>query len=88
MVAELNDFAALDDRNFVGIPNGGEPVGNDEYGFSVHQTIQTLFDLLLGSGIDGGGCLIHNQHRRLCHRSARNVQKLPLGNQTIFDCHI
>ena len=69
MVAELDDLTGLDDRDLIGIPNGGKAMGDDEYSLAVHQAVQALLDLLLGPGINGGGCLVHDEHRRLCHRS-------------------
>ena len=50
MVAELDDLTGLDDRDLIGIPNGGKAMGDDEYGLAVHQAVQALLDFLLREG--------------------------------------
>ena len=44
----------------------------------MHQLIHTILNDLLGSGIDGAGCLVKNQNRRVCNCGAGDGKKLTL----------
>lgn len=79
MVAELDDLTGLNDRDLIGIPNGGKAMRDDEYGLAVHQAVQALLDLLLGPGINEEVASSMMSTAGLCHRSPGDVQKLPLA---------
>ena len=49
-------------QNEIGVAYGGEAVGNYERGSAFHQKSECGLDLLLGSGIDGGGRFVKDQH--------------------------
>ena len=51
MAALFDDIAVLHKQDDVRIPDGGEPVGNNETGPSVHQLFHGLADLHFGAGI-------------------------------------
>ena len=78
MVAPLNDLTLLKDHNGLGIADGGQTVGNDKDGTTLHQAIHAFFNHPLRPGVDGGGGLIQNQHRRIGTGRPGDVQKLPL----------
>ena len=44
----------------------------------MHQRIHALLHQLFGTGIDRGGGLIQNHHRRICHRRPGDGNQLPL----------
>ena len=54
-------------------------MGNDEYRASVHQAVHALLDDGLRSGIDAGGGLVHDQHRRIGHGRPRDGDQLTLS---------
>ena len=51
MRADLLDLPALQHHDFIGITDGGKPVGNDDRRPSHHQALQGLLDEQLGLGI-------------------------------------
>ena len=57
----------------------GQPVGDDKGGAAGHQGVHALLDQGLGAGVDGGGGLVQNQHRRVGHGSPGDGQQLPLA---------
>ena len=79
MIAALDDLAVFQHENRVGIAHGRQAVGNNEHRPSVHQAVEAALDELLRAGIDGGGRLVENQHRRLGNRRPRDGQQLPLA---------
>ena len=58
----LDDPAVTHDENHIGLPNGGEPVGDDKGRSALHEPAERILNLHFGSGVDGRGCLIENQH--------------------------
>ena len=73
VIAPLHDAALLDNQNLVGAPNGGEPVGDDERGASLHQLISPPESSPL-TRIERAGGFIENQDARLAS-SARAMDK-------------
>ena len=55
------------------------PVGDDEAGAAVHQAVHAALHQCLGTGVDGGSCLIEDQHRRVGHGGAGDGQQLALA---------
>ncbi len=53
-------------------------MSNDKGGTSAHEGVHTVLHQLLGAGINGGSCLIQNEHRRIGHRRPGNGQQLAL----------
>ena len=62
MGALLYHLALVQDQDVVRGADGGEAVGDDEAGLSLHQGPHGGLDPLLGAGIHVGGGLIQNQH--------------------------
>ena len=79
VVTPLDDAALLQNHNGLGVADGGEPVGDDEYSAPRHQPVHTFFDELFRPGVDGAGGLVQNQHRRVGAGGTGDVQKLPLA---------
>ena len=54
-------------------------MGNDESGSALHELVHTILYDTLGSGIDGAGGLVKDQHRRVGDGSSGNREKLSLA---------
>ena len=65
--APFNDPALLQDHDHVGILHGGKPVGDDKDRAALHQPVHPPLHDGLGAGVDGGGGLVQNHHRRIGH---------------------
>ena len=78
VVAALDDAAIFQNEDRVGVADGGQAVGNDEDCPALHQAVKTALDELFRSGIDGGGRLVEDEHRRFGHGCARNGEQLAL----------
>ena len=66
MIALLYDMAISHYQNHIGLTDGRQTVGYDKAGSAFHHGGKCFLDADLGSGIDGGGCLIQDQHWRQC----------------------
>ena len=78
MGSSLDDASLLKNHATVAVSYRGKSVGNDEGGSAVHELIHTVLNHLLGTGIDGGDCLIENEHWRVCNCRPCNGKKLSL----------
>ena len=78
MRALLDDPAAVDDDDAVGVTQGGETVRDRDGGAPLGEGIERALDLLLGFGIEGGGRLIEDQNARIVDQGARNGNALAL----------
>ena len=65
MPAPFDDPAPVEHQDLVGVPHGGKPVGNDKAGALLHQALESLLDLAFGLGVNAGGCLVEDEHRRV-----------------------
>ena len=54
-------------------------MGDDKYGSALHELVHSFFDQRLGSGVNGGCCLVKNQHRRIGNGGTGNREKLALA---------
>ena len=79
MITALDDLSILQNHDGVGVPHGGETVGDHEGGPFCHQTIHALLDVLFCSRIDRTRRFIEDQDRRLGYRRSRDIKKLPLA---------
>ena len=77
--APLDNAALLQDHDAVGVLNGAEPVSDDKGGAPSHQGVHALLDQGFGAGVNGGGGLVQNQHRRVGHGGPGNGQQLALA---------
>ena len=79
MVAALDDVAVVENHDDIRVADGGQPVGDDEYGAPIHQLVHTSLYDGLGTGIDGGGSLIEDHNRRVGHRRTGDGEQLALA---------
>ena len=79
MITALDDLSILQNHDGVGVPHGGETVGDHEGGPFCHQAIHAPLDNLFCVGVDGAGSLIENQHRGVGAGSPGDIEQLPLA---------
>lgn len=73
MVALFDDIAVFHYQDDISALDGGESVGYDKAGAAFHHRGKCILDLDLGTGIDGGGCLIEDQHGRQAQHYSGNA---------------
>ena len=79
-VAALLDHAAvLEDDDQVGVPNGRQPMRDDERGALREQHAQGLLDSLLRADVDRRGRLVEDEDARVCKQGARERDELALA---------
>ena len=69
----------IHDHDHVRVPDGREPVGNDQAGAVLHELHHRVLDLLLRAGINAGGRLVQDQDLRIGKERPADGQKLPLA---------
>ena len=79
MGALFCNLAVLHHEDAVGVTDGREPVRHDEGGAPLHQTCECILNLDFGSGVDGRGRLIENEHRRFHEHDPRYAEQLPFA---------
>ena len=84
MRTAFDDPSVFEHHDGVAVADRGQPVGNNEYGPASHEVIHTLLYDLFGPGIDGGCCLVEDQHRRICDRRTRDREQLSLALGEFF----
>ena len=57
--------AILQRQDSVGVADGAEPVGDDQAGTSLHQSIQCLLDQDFAFGVEGTGRFVEDQDTRV-----------------------
>ena len=73
MVALFDDIAVFHYQDDISTLDGGESVGYDKAGAAFHHRSKGILDLDLGTGIDGGCCLIEDQHGRQAQHYSGNA---------------
>lgn len=73
MVALFDDIAVFHYQDDISALDGGESVGYDKAGAAFHHRGKCILDFDLGTGIDGGGCLIEDQHGRQAQHYSGNA---------------
>ena len=73
MVALFDDVSVFHYQDDISALDGGESVGYDKAGAAFHHRGKCILDLDLGTGIDGGGCLIEDQHGRQAQHNSGNT---------------
>ena len=53
-------------------------MGDDKGRSALHEPAERILNLHFGSGVDGRGCLIEYEHRRMRQHDARNAEELLL----------
>ena len=61
MITALDDLSVLQHHDGVGVPHGGEPVGDDKGGPVRHEPVHAPLDVLLRPGIHGACGLVQDQ---------------------------
>ena len=79
MPAVLDDLAALDHQDAVGMHDGVQPVRDDDGGAVLAEMLDRLLHLALGFGIERGGRLVEQDDRRVLEQGARNGDALALA---------
>ena len=79
MGALLGHGAGIQHDDAVGVPDGGEPVGDDQGGAAPHQPGQRLVDQFLVDGVQVRGGLVEHQHGRVLEQRPGDGQALPLA---------
>ena len=63
MCTALCNAAVVHHKNLVGVPDGGQSVGNGEDGFAVGQLGDRLLNEMLIFRVDAGGGFVQNDNR-------------------------
>ena len=79
MAAALDDPALLHDHDAVRVADRGETVGDDEGGTALHEGVQAFLYQLFGTGVDGAGGFVQNQHRGIVDGRPGDGQELSLA---------
>ena len=79
MRAALDDPAVLDEQDLVGMHQRAQPVRDDERHAVLGEALHRRADALLGAGVDRGGGIVEDQHRRPQHQAAGDRQALALA---------
>src|SRR5215218_10764694 len=77
--ALLDDAAALDDQDPVGVDDGRQPVGDDQAGPAGQGGGQGLLDVDLGLGVEVGGGLVEDDDGRVGQQQPGDGQALLLA---------
>ena len=72
-------FACIDKKDFVGILDGIEPVGDNHPGCIIRQMIKNILQYLFGDGIDVGSSLVQDEDFRLAQNSPHECNELSLA---------
>mmetsp|Transcript_26216 Transcript_26216/g.53433 ORF Transcript_26216/g.53433 Transcript_26216/m.53433 type:complete len:214 (-) Transcript_26216:526-1167(-) len=78
MLALLDDLAMSEDKNVVGIANGGQTMGDDDCRPPHHERVQRVLHKLLACRIEGGGRLVEEKDARVSDQCARDCHALLL----------
>lgn len=73
MVALFDDIAVFHYQDDISTLDGGKAVGYDKAGAAFHHRGKGILDLDLGTGIDGGCCLVEDQHGRQAQHNSGNA---------------
>ena len=79
MAALLDDPAAREHHDVIGVLHRGQVVRDDDYRLVLHQVIQRLDDRRGGGRIKPGQGLVENHDRRVAHDRARDGDPLSLS---------
>ena len=79
MIAAFDDPAMLQHHNGVSVSDSGQAMGNEKNSASFHELIHAPFDEGFGTGVDGAGGLVENEHRRVGDGGPCDGQKLALS---------
>ncbi len=72
MGALLDNVAFVHHQDQISVADGGQTVGDNERGATLHQVVHGLLNQHFGAGIDRAGCFIKDQNLG-CDRIARAI---------------
>ena len=79
MGAPLSDLSIGYDEDLIRVPDGVQPVGDDQQGLALHQFRDGLLDVALVVRVHAGGCLVQNDDGCVLQDAAGNGDPLPLA---------
>ena len=71
-----HNLSVFHDEDQRSVADRGQTVGNDETRSALHQLVKRLLNLQFGTGIDAGGRLVEDQHRRQAEHDTGDTKKL------------
>jgi hypothetical protein len=77
--AAFDDATVFDDEDLVGLADGGEAVGDDEGGASLHEEVEAGLDEGFGFGVEGAGGFVEDEDARVGEDGARDRDALALA---------
>ena len=72
------NVSAVQDHNLIGMHNGGDPLGDDDFCGTFQISRKSLADSGLGGGVYGAGGVIQNQDLRMTKQRTGNAEALLL----------
>ena len=78
MGALFDDVSVVEDDDKVGVADGAKAVGDDEGGTALHQRVHASLNEPFRTSVDGGCCLVEDEHGRIADGSTGD------GNQLSF----
>ena len=79
MRALLHNVPLIQDKDFIGMDNGRQAMGDDKVRSSSHQIGHGFLDQLFCSGVHRRSGFIQNQNLRVADKGAGDRQKLALS---------
>jgi len=76
----LENPAALENEDLVGMADGGKPVRDHKASSVFHEVVERLLDQALGRGVHARGRLVENQDRRVFQEGAGDREALLLAD--------
>ena len=76
MASLLDNLSVFHDEDQRSVADRGQTVGNDKTRSALHQLVKRLLNLQFGTGIDAGGRLVEDQHRRQAEHDTGDTKKL------------
>lgn len=83
MGSAFDNLAMVEDKDAVGMLDGGQTMGNHDRGAALHQASECLLDLEFGFGIKGRSGLVEDEDGRVFQDRASNTDTLPLSSGEI-----
>ena len=79
VAALLDQLAAVEDEDAVGVAEGREPVGDGDGGAAAGQGLEGLLNRLFAFGVDVAGGLVEDQDRRIVEDRPGDREALPFA---------
>ena len=79
MRTRFDDLTVVHDEDHIRLADGGKSVRHDKARSSFHHRSERVLNLHFGSGVDGGGGFVEDQHGRERKHNAGNAKELLLS---------